>query len=491
MQSTDVIATNSTINANTDSHDKWQQTIGLGGALAIVIGSILGIGVFLTPQIVAQHVPNTKWFLGIWAVGGLMALAGAFVYAELGSMFPHAGGDYVFMKEAYGKPVAFLSGWICLAATFSGSIAATAVALAQYYIGPNVAFMFNQYLGMDIGNSFYTPFFTLGMIKISWMNVVAISFIVIFTMINVLGINFSTIVQGFIAFTPLVVLIFAAIYAFAINNGYSMAASMNATTPAGSSSSGSVSILPLGLALLPVFFAYSGWSSAAYIGSEIKDAKRNLPISLISGIGIIIFLYMLLNLLFIKGETMASLRAMPNFLDAAALKSFGPIGIPVFLTLVAIAIMATINSTILTGPRIYHSMAKDGMLFKSMGKLSPKYRTPAYGLMLQGAIAIAYVLLGGFETILNYTTMMIVIFSSITVIGLIILRRRKPAQAGEFRSPLYPLFPAIYLGMSAFLMISIGILKPLMVVRAGVIIAVGLAIYYVFAHKKVARSANT
>ncbi|MBN2725099.1 MAG: amino acid permease [Deltaproteobacteria bacterium] len=451
--------------------DKWQQTIGLGGALAIVVGSILGIGVFLTPHIVAQHVPNTTWFILVWAVGGLMALAGAFVYAELGSMFPMAGGDYVFLKEAYGKPLAFLSGWICLAATFSGSIAATAVGLAQYYIGPS------------IGESFFTPFFTLGFIKISYLTLASVALIVTFTGLNIVGISFSTVVQGFISFTPMVILVLAAIWAMTSTSG----TSVSSVTPAGASSGVSgVSLVPLGVAILPVFFAYSGWSSAAYIGSEIKNAKRTLPLSLIIGIGMIIVLYMLLNLLFIKGESVASLRNMPNMMEAAALKSFGPVGVPIFTTLVAVAIMGTLNSTILTGPRIYHTMANDRMLFKSVGQLSPRFGTPAKGLIIQGTIAIAYVILGGFEAILNYTSMMIVIFSGITVFGLILLRKRGHRVEGQFRAPLFPLFPAIYLIMSVFLLVTIAISNPVQIISAVAICLAGLVFYYVFTHKKVA-----
>ncbi len=445
----------------------WKASIGLGGSLAIVVGSILGIGIFLSPNIVAQHVPSAGWFVAVWVIGGLMALSGAFTYGELGSRYPLAGGDYVFLRAAYGKPIAFLSGWVALAATFSGSIAATAVGLAQYYIAPHLPAWFSD------------PFLTFGIIKISCMTLTGILLIWLFTLINIVGISFSTFVQSLVSFTPLAILALAAIWSLAgdispVHVGG--AVSQTQSTQGGGLSS--ISIGHLGLAILPVFFAYSGWNAAAYIGSEIKDAERNLPLSLVLGIGIIIFLYILLNALFLKGETIASLRAVPNVMESAALKSFGAIGVPIFITLTGVAILGSLNSMTMTGPRVYHTMAHDGMLFKRVGKLSKTYGTPVNGLVFQGFWASLFVILGGFEDILNYTTLMIMLFSGVTVIGLFVLRRRYPKVNPKFKVPLYPIVPLFYIISAFFLVILLAVMDPKQIIGAVLITGLGLILYY-------------
>ncbi|MBU1240316.1 amino acid permease [Myxococcota bacterium] len=445
----------------------WKASIGLGGALAIVVGSILGIGIFLSPNIVAQHVPNAHWFVAVWVIGGLMALSGALTYGELGSRYPMAGGDYVFLRAAYGKPVAFLSGWVALSATFSGSIAATAVGLAQYYIAPHLPAWFSE------------PMLTLGIIKISCMTITAIFLIWLFTVINVVGISFSTFVQSLVSFTPLAILAIAAIWSLAgdVTIGQAGGAITSSPQPTGSGLD-SISIGHLGLAILPVFFAYSGWNAAAYIGSEIKNAERNLPLSLVLGIGIIILLYILLNALFLKGETIQSLRAVPNVMESAALKSFGAIGVPIFITLTGVAILGSLNSMTMTGPRIYHTMAHDGMLFRRVGKLSKKYGTPVNGLVFQAFWASLFVIMGGFEDILNYTTLMIMLFSGVTVIGLFVLRRRFPRVKPKFKVPLYPFVPLFYVIMAFSLVILLAVMDPKQMVGAIAITGLGLLLYY-------------
>jgi len=457
-------------------HHEWKATIGLGGSTAIVVGSMLGIGIFLNPPIVASHVPSAGWFLGVWVIGGLMAFLGALSYGELGSMFPQAGGDYVFLKEAYGRPLAFLFGWAALSATFSGSIAVTAVGLAQYYVAP------------FIGSWFLEPFFTLGPLRASPLTLTAVGLICLFTTINIMGISFSTVIQSLVSYTPFVVLAVAAVWSLIMiqDSGISAsatevtAAATPATPPATTGGGGGIGLGQLGLAMLPVFFAYSGWNSAAYIGSEIKNAKRTLPLALIFGIGLIVILYLLLNSLFIRGTSVEALSSVGNVGLISAERSFGDWGAPLFTLLTGIAIIGGLNSTILIGPRIYYSMARDGLLFKTVGTLCPKRGTPRHGLLIQAAWASVLVHLGGFETILNYTTLMIIVLSSLTVGGVILLRRKRPDQPRGFKVPLYPLVPILYIAMSVFLIVILSLESQRQIIAAALMIAMGLAGYAVF-----------
>ncbi len=458
--------------------DEWKASIGLAGSTAIVVGSILGIGIFLTPPIVASHVPSTAWFLGVWVLGGLMAFFGALSYGELGSLFPQAGGDYVFLKAAYGRPVAFLFGWVALTATFSGSIATTAVGIGQYYIAPFV------------GSWFVEPWFVLGPFRMSFLTLAAVGLIGLFTTINILGISFSAVVQSLVSYTPFAVLTVAAVYSLFVFKSGSMAASLGSAAPAAApaAGAGSITLGQLGMAMLPVFFAYSGWNSAAYIGSEIKDARRTLPLALIFGIGLIVVLYLLLNSLFIRGTGIEELRNVGNVGLLAAESGFGAAGKTAFTLLTGVAIVGTLNSTILIGPRIYYSMARDGLLFRSVGQLCPRRGTPRSGLLIQALWASVLVHLGGFETILNYTTLMIVVLSSLTVGGIFLLRRRMPAQKAAFRVPLYPLVPALYIAMSAFLVTMLCIENHRQMVAAVLMMLSGLAAYLLFARLERRRS---
>jgi len=461
---------------------EWKATIGLGGSVALVVGSMLGIGIFLNPPIVAGHVPSAGWFLGVWVIGGVMAFFGALSYGELGSMYPQAGGDYVFLKEAYGRPLAFLFGWAALSATFSGSIATTAVGLGQYYVAPFV------------GGWFLEPFFTLGPLRASPLTLTAVALIATFTAINIYGISFSTVVQSLVSFTPFVVLVIAALWSLVmfrdaggITASASEAAAANAGTAAANagtaatSGGGGIGLGQLGLAMLPVFFAYTGWNSAAYIGSEIKDAKRTLPLALIFGIGLIVILYLLLNSLFIRGTSVQALAQVGNVGVLAAESGFGDWGVLIFTLLTGVAIVGTLNSTILIGPRIYYSMARDGLLFKTVGTLDAKRGTPRHGLLIQAAWASVLVHLGGFETILNYTTLMIIVLSALTVAGVIILRRRRPDAPRGFKVPFYPLVPVLYVAMSVFLIVILSLESRRQIVAAGLMLALGLFGYAVFA----------
>ncbi|PKN45525.1 MAG: hypothetical protein CVU59_08830 [Deltaproteobacteria bacterium HGW-Deltaproteobacteria-17] len=458
--------------AEAPQHHEWKATIGLGGSTAIVVGSMLGIGIFLNPPIVASHVPNAGWFLGVWVIGGLMAFFGALSYGELGSMYPQAGGDYVFLKEAYGRPLAFLFGWAALSATFSGSIATTALGLGQYYIAP------------FIGAWFFEPFFTLGPLRASPLTLTAVGLIFLFTVINMLGISFSAVIQSLVSYTPFVVLAVAAVWSLIMIKDPGISASATeaaaAAPPTTGGGGGGIGLGQLGLAMLPVFFAYSGWNSAAYIGSEIKNAKRTLPLALIFGIGLIVILYLLLNSLFIRGTSVEAVASVGNVGLVAAERSFGDWGAPLFTLLTGIAIIGGLNSTILIGPRIYYSMARDGLLFKTVGTLCPRRGTPKHGLLIQAVWASVLVHLGGFETILNYTTLMIVVLSSLTVGGLFILRRKRPDQPRGFRVPLYPLVPLLYIAMSVFLIVILSLESQRQIVAAALMIALGLAGYAVF-----------
>lgn len=450
--------------------NEWKASIGLSGATAIVVGSILGIGIFLTPPIVASYVPNTAWFFAVWLFGGLMAFLGALSYGELGALFPQAGGDYVFLKAAYGRPVAFLFGWIALTATFSGSIATTAVGLGQYYIAP------------FLGSWFTDPFLTAGPLRISFLTLTAVGIISLFTAINILGISFSTVIQSLVSYTPFAVLIIAAVYFLFTTRSGSMSASVVSSPAIAPTTEGTIGLGALGMAMLPVFFAYSGWNSAAYIGSEIKNARRTLPLALIFGIGLIVILYLLLNSLFIHGAGIESLRSMNNVGLFVAESGFGAAGRTAFTFLTGIAIMGSLNSTILIGPRIYYSMAKDGLLFNTVGTLCPTRKTPRSGLLIQAIWASVLVHLGGFETILNYTTLMIVVLSSLTVGGVFLLRQRLPKR-NTFRVPLYPLAPALYIAMSTFLVITLCIENPRQMLSAMLMVVFGLAAYWLFTRR--------
>jgi APA family basic amino acid/polyamine antiporter len=407
--------------------------------LALVVGSMLGIGIFISPPEVAAHVDGSVPFMLIWVLGGVVALFGALCLAELGAMLPRDGGDYAYLRESWGSGVAFAAGWLQLLAIFPGSLASVALATSKYQLPALFGPGFAEPMVLELfGASVTIPAAHL------W----AAAIIVGLTLINYVGVRISGVVQVFVTSIPLVVLLIATLVVLWQHEPGTVAPALTET------SSSSPSASTLAHAYLPVYFAYSGWNAAIYVGGEIKHPARNLPRALVGGTAVVTALYLILCVGFLEVFGLSGLANVGEAGTAAAHAIFGPLGVTVLSGLIVLAMIGSLNGSVLTGSRIAFAMGRQGDCPAAAGKLHPKFMTPAGALWMQCGIALALlgldlVLAGdGLETLIAYTSSAMLITGTLTVLAVPILRRKLPKQDRPYRTWLYPIPPIFYVGSS-------------------------------------------
>lgn len=396
-------------------------------AMVLIVGIVIGAGIFRTPSIVAANTPDWFWFFGIWVLGGIISLIGAFCYSELSSAFPSAGGDYHFLKMAFGKGFSFLFAWARIAIIQTGSIA-----LLAYIVGDYLSQLFP--LGA-FSSAFY-----------------AAAVVFLLTLINVLGIQFGTGLQKF-----LFALQFIGIMIIIVS-GFLMAPSAPETVlPA--SSSGVPSISALSVALIFVLLTFGGWNEAAYISSELKTGSRNMALVLIVSILIITFVYVLINMAFLNVlglDGMAASEAIGVDMMRATMGEPGVILIGILVSLFA---LTSLNTTIFTGARSNYALGKDFTPFVFLGKWNGKKSAPVNSLIIQGVISVMLIVFGaftrnGFESMVDFTAPVFWFFFLCTGVSLMMLRVKKPDVERPFKVPLYPLTPIVFIGSCAYLLYS-------------------------------------
>lgn len=413
-----------------------QRNIGPWGAFSVVAGSMLGVGIFLSPPEMARAVPSMPIFLAVWVVAGVIVLGGAVAYAELGVRLPRAGGDYVFHREAFGRSVAFATGWALFGAIFSGSIAAVALALCQYQI-PALT-------GVDLsGAAFHLPL--IG--AVSYAQLVASAIVLVVTSLNVAGVRPAAYAQEATTFVPLVVLAVLGVAALGIW-------AVDAVPPRPASVLMPPELTTGGLvtAYLAAYFAYSGWNQVAYVAGEVAEPERNIPRALVGGSLAVTALYLVLCLAFVLVLGMSGLaNAIEAGSEVAGLLA-GERARWAMNLLVLLCLLASLNGTILGAGRVGFAMGRDGVLWRRAGQLDAAHGTPRVALWLQAAWSVALVISNRFEGLLLAVSLTMVVTGSLTVVALFVLRRREGPPAG-WRAWGYPWLPAIYLGSSAFVLV--------------------------------------
>ncbi|WP_371348736.1 APC family permease [Ancylobacter sp. IITR112] len=390
--------------------------------IAMLIGIVVGIGIFRTPQIVALNVSSEWAFVGFWVIGGAITLIGAFVYAELGSAYPHAGGEYHYLRRALGRPVALLFAWARLTVIQTGAIAA-------------VAFVFGDYAHGILPLGPWGP------------ALYAAGAILLFTAINLTSSRQSRTLQ--LVFTILTLLAVLAIAGFGLALG---SAPAEATTGSAGSASGA-----FGLAMVLILLTYGGWNEVAYLSGEMKDARRNMPRVLVASVAVITGLYFLVNLAYLSVLGLDGLRASDVVAADTLQRLFGPGAALAVALLVCFAALSTMNATIFTGARLYYSLGRELPLLGRIGLWEERSNMPVNAILAQSGIALALVLFGastrvGFQAMVEYTAPVFWLFLLLVGASFFILRRRESGQAGHFRAPLYPLTPALFCLTCAYLL---------------------------------------
>jgi APA family basic amino acid/polyamine antiporter len=374
--------------------------LGLFDATMLVMGGIVGAGIFVNPAEVARHVATPPLVVGAWLIGGLVALIGAFVYAELAARRPEVGGQYAYLRDAWGPMPAFLYGWALLLVIQSGGMAAVAITFARY-------------AAELTGTGLPEP-------------IVAIAALALLTAINCLGVKSGSNVQS-----GLMVLKIIAIAALVLCGlAFAPAAPPPAVAPRAE---------PLGLlaALTPVMFAYGGWQTASFVAAEMRDPRRDLARGLLLGVAGVILLYAAVAFVCVRALGPEGLAASETPASAVMHLAFGPAGARLIALGVAISALGFLSQSMLTAPRVYFAMAGDGLFFRAVAKVSPRTRVPVAAILLQGAAACAIALSGAYGQILSYVVSVDFIFFGLTGAALIVFRRRQPASVG-FRVPLHP-----------------------------------------------------
>lgn len=425
----------------------------------LIIGDIIGVGIFTTTGLVADAFPHPGWILLAWIAGGLLTLCGALTIAELGGALPRAGGEYVYLKQAYGPLVGFLNGWTYLAVTSSGSIAAMAVALAAFLTDAAAPILQLPLAG--------------GTFVVTSQQLVAIAVLLLFTIGNYVGVRFGSAVQDLLAGAKVVAVVGIAVVGITLGHGDWG----HFVATAGTASSAGFS-RAVGAAAVGVLFSYSGWFACTYIAGEIRDPARNIPRSLIAGTVIAMAIYVVVNLAYLYALPVVTLRGAVNVGEVAAAWLFGTGVSSLFTAIMVVTILGSLNSVILSSPRIYYAMARDGLFFRSIGDVHPRFGTPSRSLLLQAAVATALILAGSFSQLLTYVTTAMVLFSILSASAVFVLRHRRPDLPRPYRLPGYPWVPALFITVYAVIFVCFVVARPRESLLGLAVVASGVPLYW-------------
>lgn len=450
------------------------RSLGALDGASIIVSNVIGSGIFLVPALVAVWVPNVWLMLAAWLAGGGLAFAGAMAYAELATLRPRAGGEYVYLREAFGPAAAFLTGWTSFIAGFSGAIAAGAVGFASYL---------GRFLPAA-GDT--TPFASvpLGVVTLSLspQTLVALAVIAALTWIHVRGLGPGRIVQNLLAGAKVAVLAALVALGFALGDGSAahFAAPGGPVAPA----------LWL-LALVPIMFSYAGWNAAAYVAEEIRDPGRNVPLAMAAGTTAVVAVYLLLNLLYVYALPLADFGAADaRVIDAAGERLFGARFAAVLSAASAVMIAASVSAMVLAGPRVYYAMARDGQFFAAAARVHPRFRTPVAAIVAQSAWSGLLVLAGTFDQLLLYTGFAVVTFAGAAVAALFVLRRRHPSAPRPFRAWGYPVAPGVFVAASAAMALNAIWREPAASGAGVLLIAAGVPLHLLFRRRAAAGGAT-
>jgi APA family basic amino acid/polyamine antiporter len=423
-----------------------ERRLGPIDAAAIVIANVIGVGIFITPGDIASAVPHPAWILGVWIAGGLLAFAGAVAYAELAALRPRSGGEYVYLREGFGSLAAFLTGWTSLVAGFAGAIAAGALKIGSY-LGRFIP------AAGDVTPLVAIPIGPLSIV-VSRQSLVALTAIIGLAFIHVRGLGPGRLVQNTLA--GLKVAALTIFIAAGLSLGHGTMAHVTAAT-----STGSIGLNGIALAMLLVMFTYSGWNAASYVAEEIRNPGRNVPIALAAGTSVVILLYLGLNLLYIYAlpvkeiVTLASTPGAPPIANAAAEQLFvGSTAASLIGGLAVLILLSSLSAMTVAGPRVYYAMARDGVFFRSLAKVHPRFHTPWIAIIAQTGWSGLLVLVnwtspsaaGGYRglDLPSYTGFAVLLFSGFAVSAVFVLRWRYPNEPRPFRAWGYPIAPAIF-----------------------------------------------
>ena len=418
-----------------------RRELGLFDSISIVLGIVIGSGIFLVPNLIARALDSPGWILVVWAVTGVLSRFGALAFAELGAMLPATGGQYVYLREAWGDLAAFLCGWSHFLISQSGGIAYLSVSFAIYL-------------------SFFVP---LGL----WQSkFVALAVMALLTLVNYRGVRPGARVQNACTVAKvsgLAVLIASAFFVPRVSPGAAFWA-----VPASS----------FGVAMIACLQAYDGWSAVSFVAGEIKDPQRTMPFALSGGIFIAIAIYLLINVAYLKTLTVPEMAAADRVGALAAGRLLGRAGAALVSITILLSTLGALNGRLLTQPRVYYAQACDGLFFRRFATIHPRYRTPSFSILMQSAWSAVLILTGSYELLIDYRIFGIWLLNVATVAGVIVLRRTRPELARPYRMWGYPYTPLVFILVGGGFMLNTLLQRPVPSLIGLAIMAAGVPVYF-------------
>ncbi|SDF15667.1 amino acid/polyamine/organocation transporter, APC superfamily [Dyadobacter soli] len=462
----------------------FKPSLGLVDATMLVAGSMIGSGIFIVSADIMRNTGSVGWLMFVWLITGFMTLTAALSYGELSAMFPKAGGQYIYLKEAYNPLIGFLYGWSFFTVIQTATIAAVAVAFAKFtaYLIPQFS---EDLVALD-----------LGFLKISPAQLLSIVVIVLLTFTNTRGVNSGKIIQTTFTLTKLLsllgLIVFGLIYmkpeVWAANWGEGMW-DLHKLSPDGSIESYTTiaAFGAIAASMVGSIFSSDSWNNVTFIAGEIKNPQRNIGLSLALGTIIVTVIYVLTNVMYTGVLSLQEIAASDK--DRVAVSAshviFGNAGTIVIAVMIMISTFGCDNGLIMSGARVYYSMAKDGLFFKKVGVLN-KNAVPEIGLWLQCVIASLWALSGKYGNLLDMISFVVVVFYMLTIIGIFILRKTRPDAPRPYKAFGYPFLPIIYIIMGIAFCVLLIIYKPEYTWPGLIIVLLGIPVYYMVARKDVA-----
>jgi APA family basic amino acid/polyamine antiporter len=422
------------------------RTLNVLDALSIVVGVVIGGGIFLVPNLVARNLQSAGAILGVWVFAGVVSFFGALACAELGAAIPSTGGQYIFLREAYGPLIGFLCGWAMFVVVRTAQVAWLAVTFALYV-------------------SYFHP---LGPVSSKLLGLAAIA---VFTAINYRGASAGALAQKSFTLAKVIGILIIIGGAFLVGHPAAPAA---ITAPA------PFSIGSFGVGLIFCLLAYDGWVQVSFVAGEIRNPQRNILIALAFGVAIVIAIYLLANAAYLRVLSIPEIAASDHVGADAAERALGPAGGALVSVIILLSIAGTLNGCFLTSPRIYFAQAQDGLFFSRFAAIHPRYKTPAFAIAAQGVWSAVLLLSGSYETLADYAMFATWVFYGLMVAGVIVLRRTRPDLPRPYRMWGYPVTPALFLAATLWFLGNTLVTRPVPALAGLLLIVIGIPAYFIW-----------
>jgi APA family basic amino acid/polyamine antiporter len=440
-------------------------------SVLLLVSGIIGSSIFLTAKDIAGPLPNPTLFFLVWVLGGVISLCACVAFAELGSMFPDSGGQYIYLREAYGDLVAFLYGWMLFTVGNGGSIAALSVASAAY-MGNIIPFISQQHVIFSLAGVPFTRAHAIGLVLIA-----------ILTCVNVFGLRWGALLTNVSTWTKFTAMAVFVVLGFAIGKGHW--SNFSAQAPGGLTmglSAGQL-ISAFGVGLIAVFWAYDGWVYITWVAGEVKDPRRNVPLAMVLGVLAVGAIYLAMNMTYVYAMPLNEIAKYETIAHAAATRLFSPAAAVWLSAMIAISCFSAAAACTLSGSRVYLAMAQDGVFFRRMAVIHPKWRTPAFSLIGQGIWAAVLTMSGRYDQLYTYVIFGMVLSYTLTVLGLFVLRWKRPDVPRPYRCTGYPWLPAIYILVGVTWTLNTIIQRPTEAFGSAAIVLVGIPGFLYWKHK--------